>query len=182
MGHSLGRIIAMIVKNTLTRIQTTEPLRLELSRKNPPYGGFLMSVERLELSTNGLKGRCSTIELHTLGRGGLKPPSAIPETRVKGMAEAASSRHQPFLGQESQEQQHAILSSPQRSVNHFPYIIMDCPNILRQFPTTLIRIIAHSQSSNSPSLSWVLLLRRGNYAASPKWNGGEAGMGEAPQP
>jgi hypothetical protein len=23
-----------------------------------------MSVERLELSTNGLKGRCSTIELH----------------------------------------------------------------------------------------------------------------------
>ncbi len=24
-----------------------------------------MSVERLELSTNGLKGRCSTIELHT---------------------------------------------------------------------------------------------------------------------
>jgi hypothetical protein len=23
-----------------------------------------MSVERLELSTNGLKGRCSTVELH----------------------------------------------------------------------------------------------------------------------
>ena len=56
-----------------------------------------MSVERLELSTNGLKGRCSTIELHTLGRGGFctayhpmffmgplwgKPPPAIPATRV----------------------------------------------------------------------------------------------------
>ncbi len=26
-----------------------------------------MSVERLELSTNGLKGRCSTIELHARG-------------------------------------------------------------------------------------------------------------------
>ena len=28
-----------------------------------------MSVERLELSTNGLKGRCSTIELHTRSGG-----------------------------------------------------------------------------------------------------------------
>ena len=26
-----------------------------------------MSVERLELSTNGLKGRCSTVELHARG-------------------------------------------------------------------------------------------------------------------
>ena len=48
-----------------------------------------MSVERLELSTNGLKGRCSTIELHTLGRGGFEPPSDIPETRVAG----TSARH-----------------------------------------------------------------------------------------
>ena len=36
-----------------------------LNQKILPTGGFFMSVERLELSTNGLKGRCSTIELHT---------------------------------------------------------------------------------------------------------------------
>jgi hypothetical protein len=69
-----------------------------LNQKLPYRGVYFMSVERLELSTNGLKGRCSTIELHTLGRGGFaclvrslygKPPSDIPETRVAG----TSARH-----------------------------------------------------------------------------------------
>jgi hypothetical protein len=65
------------------------PLLGTLNQKLPYRGVYFMSVERLELSTNGLKGRCSTIELHTLGRGGFEPPSDIPETRVAG----TSARH-----------------------------------------------------------------------------------------
>ncbi len=36
----------------------------QLNENTPILGVFYMSVGRLELPTNGLKGHCSTIELH----------------------------------------------------------------------------------------------------------------------
>ena len=45
-------------------------LSLSLSAGDPEMSSKLVGRGRLELTTNSLKGYCSTIELPTLGRGG----------------------------------------------------------------------------------------------------------------
>jgi hypothetical protein len=46
-----------------------QPAKYRILKKKPPSVG-VMSAERLELSTNGLKGHCSTIELRARGSAG----------------------------------------------------------------------------------------------------------------
>src|SRR5574339_861091 len=38
-------------------------VRSSFHEKTPVFQGFIVSAERFELSTNGLKGRCSAVEL-----------------------------------------------------------------------------------------------------------------------
>ncbi len=47
----------------ILRYAQNDMTEYSIKTKNPPYGEFLVSAERFELSTNGLKGRCSAVEL-----------------------------------------------------------------------------------------------------------------------
>ena len=61
--HNKKRFLHMEDSTWARMERIASPLWRRSTKKNPPYGGFIMSAEGIEPSTNGLKGRCSAIEL-----------------------------------------------------------------------------------------------------------------------